>query len=78
MGEQNALYLPPPQIPERSLDMSQMQGREPEDLAAERLKQIIIDVVHGQCDEGIFGKMLPKGWEETLKGDTYYESMTKS
>lgn len=72
MGEQNAHYLHPRQILERALDMSQMLGRELED--SERLKQIIIeDVVHGQCDEGTFGKMMLKGWEETLKSDTYYE-----
>lgn len=46
---------------------------------SERLKQIIIeDVVHGQCDEGTSGVMLLKGWEETLKDDTYCELMTKS
>jgi hypothetical protein len=54
--------------------MAQMEGREVKDLATERLKQIIIeDVIHGECDEGFYGKMLLKGWKETLAGDPYYE-----
>jgi hypothetical protein len=57
--------------------MAQMEGREVEELATERLKQIIIeDVVHGECDEGYYGKMLLKGWKETLQGDPYFKSVT--
>jgi hypothetical protein len=57
--------------------MAQMEGREVEDLATERLKQIIAeDVIHGECDEGFYDKMLLKGWKETLAGDPYFQSIT--
>jgi hypothetical protein len=60
--------------------MAHLQGKEThqeiEEYATERLKQIIIeDVIHSWCDEGFFGKLLCKGWEETLKDDPYYKAV---
>ena len=53
--------------------MAQMQGKDVKDLAMARLKQIIIeDVIF---DEGYYGELLSQGWEETLKGDPYYENV---
>ncbi|MGI0021049.1 MAG: hypothetical protein ACREAY_11320 [Nitrososphaera sp.] len=59
-------------------DMSQMEGRDVEELATERLKQIISEDVIHDCDEGYYGKMLLKGWKETLKDDPYFKSITGS
>ena len=54
--------------------MAEMQGRTVEDLATERLKQIIReDVDLSLHEEGYYGQLLIKGWQETLKGDPYYE-----
>jgi hypothetical protein len=54
--------------------MAEMQSRTVEDLAIERLKQIIKeDVDLSLHEEGYYGQMLIKCWQETLKGDPYYE-----
>ena len=54
-----------------------IEGREAEELATERLKQIIAeDVIHSECDEGFYGRLLLKGWRETLAGDPYFKSIT--
>jgi hypothetical protein len=54
--------------------MSHLQGRTVEDLALERLKQIIIeDIRMGLFDGGMYGTLLSESWEESLKGDQYYE-----
>lgn len=52
--------------------MANLEGREIEELATERLKQIIIeDVV--MAEEGYFGQLLCQGWKDMLKGDPYFE-----
>ena len=57
--------------------MAHIEGREVEDLAIERLKQIIAeDVIHSECDEGFYGRLLLKGWRETLQDDPYFKSIT--
>jgi hypothetical protein len=51
--------------------MAQLEGRTVEDLAAERLKQIIIeDTV---LDTEHISELVAQGWKETLKGDKYYQ-----
>lgn len=66
------------QLPQKYWDvlfcMAEMSGRTVEDLATERLKQIIKeDVDMGVHEEGYFGQLLVKGWQETLAGDPFYE-----
>lgn len=57
--------------------MAEMSGRTVEDLALERLKQIIIeDVVHSEEEEGYFGRLLVRGWKSELETDPYYQSVT--
>jgi hypothetical protein len=54
--------------------MTELQGRTVEDLAWERLKQIIIeDVCMDADDGGLYGVLIAQGWKEDLKGDPYYE-----
>jgi hypothetical protein len=58
--------------------MAEMEGRTVEDLAEERLKQILIeDVRMGLFDGGLYGVLLSEGWEKTLRGDPYYEGVAR-
>lgn len=51
--------------------MAHLQGREVEDLAQERLMQIIKeDIIF---DQGFYGELLTKGWEDDLKDDEYFK-----
>ena len=48
--------------------MAELQGGEVEDLARERLMQILIEDVRGGLFEGgLYGILLSEGWESTLK-----------
>lgn len=48
--------------------MAEMRGRTVEDVATERLKQILKeDVDLSYHEEGFYGQLLIKGWQETLK-----------
>ena len=51
--------------------MAALEGREVEDLATERLKQIIIE--DAVLDTEHIGELVAQGWKETLKGDKYYQ-----
>ena len=51
--------------------MAALEGREVEDLATERLKQIIIE--DAVLDTEYFGEQVAQGWKETLKDDKYYQ-----
>jgi hypothetical protein len=53
--------------------MAHLQGRDIEDLAKERLMQILIeDIVH---DDGYYGELICKGWQDDLKDDKYYQEV---
>ena len=51
--------------------MAELEGREVEDLATERLKQIIIE--DAVLDTEHIGELVAQGWQETLKDDKYYQ-----
>jgi hypothetical protein len=51
--------------------MAELEGREVEDLATERLKQIIIE--DAVLDTEHIGEIVAQGWQETLKDDKYYQ-----
>jgi hypothetical protein len=51
--------------------MAELEGRTVEELAIERLKQIVIeDTV---LDTEHIGELVVQGWKETLKDDKYYQ-----
>lgn len=57
--------------------MAEMQGISVEELATNRLKQVIVeDVTFGEAEEGFYGRLLMKGWRETLEQDEYYKGVT--
>ena len=67
-------------LPDRYWDilstMAELQGRTVEDLATERLKQIIIEDVQMEIDSpGLYGVLIAEGWRETLKEDPYYKGV---
>ena len=51
--------------------MAELEGRTVEELAIERLKQIIIE--DAVLDTEHIGELVAQGWKDTLKGDPYYE-----
>ena len=54
--------------------MAELEGRTVEDLATERLKQIIIE--DAVLDTEHIGELVAQGWKETLKDDKYYKEIT--
>ena len=53
--------------------MAELEGRTVEELAIERLKQIIIE--DAVLDTEHIGELVAQGWKETLKDDKYYQEM---
>ena len=53
--------------------MAELEGRTVEELAIERLKQIIIE--DAVLDTEHVGELVAQGWKETLKDDKYYQEM---
>jgi hypothetical protein len=53
--------------------MAELEGRTVEELATERLKQIIIE--DAVLDTEHVGDLVAQGWKETLKDDKYYQEM---
>ena len=53
--------------------MAELEGRTVEELAIERLKQIIIE--DAVLDTEHIGELVAQGWKETLKHDKYYQEM---
>lgn len=51
--------------------MAELEGRTVEELAIERLKQIIIE--DAVLDTEHIGELVAQGWKVTLKGDPYFE-----
>lgn len=57
--------------------MANLQGRDVQELATERLKQIIgEDVIFSSSEEGFYGQLLADGWKETLKDDPYFKAIS--
>ena len=53
--------------------MAALEGRQVEELAIERLKQIIIE--DAVLDTEHIGELVAQGWKETLKDDKYYKEI---
>jgi len=53
--------------------MAALEGRQVEELAIERLKQIIIE--DAVLDTEHIGELVAQGWKETLKDDRYYQEI---
>jgi len=53
--------------------MAELEGRTVEELAIERLKQIIIE--DAVLDTEHIGELVAQGWKETLKDDKYHQEM---
>jgi hypothetical protein len=53
--------------------MAELEGRTIEELATERLKQVIIE--DAVLDTEHIGELVAQGWKETLKDDKYYQEM---
>lgn len=54
-----------------SLEGRDIEGKGPDELAAEFIQQAIKEDILG--DEGYWGHLITKGWKEDLKGDPYWE-----
>ena len=57
--------------------MAQLKGRTVEELATERLKQIII-IEDAVLDTEHIGELVAQGWKETLKDGQYFKNITRS
>ena len=53
--------------------MAQLEGRTVEELATERLKQIIIE--DAMLDTEHIGELISNGWKETPAGDSFFKDV---